>query len=212
MICNQYYNNCKILISYSISYILIGLSIFIVLKIKEYDKINISKQLIIIIIIILILSAFINFMYIYSKNLNIYVNNVHNIPITNNTDIDIENINIENIDIDNIDIDNIDNIEDLRSMFNIDINTMSNEELLSFIDELITNNSNNIIKNEIDQLILKKKTINNNNNIDCAICLSNIQNLYIDLECKHMFHENCLKTWLEHNTNCPLCRRELFNL
>ncbi|KAK1274368.1 RING-H2 finger protein ATL32 [Acorus gramineus] len=26
------------------------------------------------------------------------------------------------------------------------------------------------------------------------------------VSCGHMFHENCIKTWLKRNRTCPMCR------
>ena len=44
-----------------------------------------------------------------------------------------------------------------------------------------------------DEMSLKKvlKIFNNNNN------------------CRHIFHEKCLKEWAQKKTNCPICRAEL---
>ena len=73
-------------------------------------------------------------------------------------------------------------------------------------------------------LLKKKKSIqsiqdplNNCNNlivmigddIDlCSICLSNFENneKIVELPCKHKYHENCIKPWLENTRVCPLCR------
>lgn len=43
----------------------------------------------------------------------------------------------------------------------------------------------------------------------CMICFAPlVLNEKIgDLECKHEFHSNCLKTWLKKNNSCPLCLR-----
>jgi hypothetical protein len=49
------------------------------------------------------------------------------------------------------------------------------------------------------------------NVIVCSICNSNLdegENIY-DLNCKHLFHSNCLKPWLLKKSTCPLCRYEI---
>lgn len=45
----------------------------------------------------------------------------------------------------------------------------------------------------------------------CIIC----QNEYIDdeilkiLQCKHLFHPECLGTWLNKEKTCPVCKNEV---
>lgn len=39
----------------------------------------------------------------------------------------------------------------------------------------------------------------------CVICWSNLESAK-KLPCGHLFHSNCLKSWLEEATHCPLCR------
>jgi hypothetical protein len=44
----------------------------------------------------------------------------------------------------------------------------------------------------------------------CAICLSEIENGDIvgDIPCHHVFHKDCLKSWLQRCNRCPLCQQE----
>ena len=44
-----------------------------------------------------------------------------------------------------------------------------------------------------------------NNNL-CSICLESFCKKNIQTICKHHFHYDCLKKWLEKNTSCPYCR------
>lgn len=47
------------------------------------------------------------------------------------------------------------------------------------------------------------------NDEQCSICLSSLQEgeQTIRLQsCKHVYHANCLKQWLSHGNQCPVCR------
>lgn len=50
-------------------------------------------------------------------------------------------------------------------------------------------------------------------NNDCSICLEDFKegDNVITLQCKHIFHENCLTNWfIKKNTNkieCPICNK-----
>lgn len=43
------------------------------------------------------------------------------------------------------------------------------------------------------------------NNDHCAICWDDMESAR-KLPCGHMFHIQCLRSWLEHDTSCPTCR------
>ena len=45
----------------------------------------------------------------------------------------------------------------------------------------------------------------------CSICLGDIVNEKIILNCNHEFHFNCLTEWTRRRNNCPLCRRQTVN-
>lgn len=58
---------------------------------------------------------------------------------------------------------------------------------------------------------------NNLDDIDtCSICMEAFDEKHIPArirgqgQCRHIFGKDCLKEWLEENTNCPICREELF--
>lgn len=48
----------------------------------------------------------------------------------------------------------------------------------------------------------------NNNSDDCAICWDKMDSAR-KLPCGHLFHNSCLRSWLEQDTSCPTCRTSL---
>lgn len=49
-------------------------------------------------------------------------------------------------------------------------------------------------------------------NPQCPICLEDYEStvpIVRTKDCGHPFHKHCLKSWLQVNRNCPLCRRDL---
>uniref|UniRef100_A0A8C2BX54 E3 ubiquitin-protein ligase AMFR n=1 Tax=Cyprinus carpio TaxID=7962 RepID=A0A8C2BX54_CYPCA len=46
------------------------------------------------------------------------------------------------------------------------------------------------------------------NNDDCAICWDSMTTAR-KLPCGHLFHNSCLRSWLEQDTSCPTCRMSL---
>ncbi|XP_059431189.1 RING-H2 finger protein ATL57-like [Corylus avellana] len=52
------------------------------------------------------------------------------------------------------------------------------------------------------------------NKIDCAICLSEFEEkeaVKVIPFCKHVFHPDCIDTWLSSNVTCPVCRATRFS-
>mmetsp|Transcript_5899 Transcript_5899/g.9179 ORF Transcript_5899/g.9179 Transcript_5899/m.9179 type:complete len:406 (-) Transcript_5899:2263-3480(-) len=47
--------------------------------------------------------------------------------------------------------------------------------------------------------------------IECVVCKDNFEigGECIQLPCKHRFHQDCIKPWLEKHNTCPTCRHEL---
>lgn len=55
--------------------------------------------------------------------------------------------------------------------------------------------------------------------LDCTICLNSLNSHYIAVhtdqesnELKHIFHRTCLEEWMERQTSCPLCRKEIVSI
>ncbi|KVH97514.1 Zinc finger, RING-CH-type [Cynara cardunculus var. scolymus] len=55
-------------------------------------------------------------------------------------------------------------------------------------------------------------SLNDEEEIQCAICLSKVEDddEIRELRCDHFFHSNCLDKWFSYrHTTCPLCRDNL---
>ena len=58
-------------------------------------------------------------------------------------------------------------------------------------------------------------TISIEESLECVICMSSVdvrQRDYMITPCDHIFHEACLKEWLEQKMECPVCRGQLPNV
>jgi E3 ubiquitin-protein ligase RNF115/126 len=55
--------------------------------------------------------------------------------------------------------------------------------------------------------------INSDENKSCNVCYDEFsyedEAVLVQLPCKHIYHEGCLKPWLESHNTCPGCRFEL---
>ena len=45
----------------------------------------------------------------------------------------------------------------------------------------------------------------------CSVCHEEFKEEVecIELECKHLFHRNCISQWLKLKRNCPMCKTEV---
>ncbi len=72
-------------------------------------------------------------------------------------------------------------------------------------DVLVTTDENTLNK-------LNVLKITNDMNEKCAICIEemNEDEEYFDIKCKHIFHKECLETYLKnYNHICPVCRNDV---
>ncbi|CAD8051424.1 unnamed protein product [Paramecium sonneborni] len=92
----------------------------------------------------------------------------------------------------------------------IDPDAMTYEQLLE-LEEQIGNVPKGLTKQQIKQL---PKRILNQDNIPedkCSVCLFEFkeEEKVRELPCKHIYHSNCIKNWLQNNKQCPLCKTEI---
>jgi hypothetical protein len=81
--------------------------------------------------------------------------------------------------------------------------------LFSHIDTITTYTELPISSQTYNSLVISKK----DNNKHCVICFEEYKTIpdrnISELDCSHIFHTDCLKTWLNKNRSCPLCRQEV---
>ncbi len=65
------------------------------------------------------------------------------------------------------------------------------------------------VNEEIAQIPIHFYPIENQNEV-CSICMDEANNdLWVEIPCKHKYHLNCIRNWLNSNNNCPVCRSNL---
>ena len=72
-------------------------------------------------------------------------------------------------------------------------------------------NINNIMNLLPSSTITEKKEGEGQDNNNCIICLSDfdIGDKVTSLPCLHVFHTDCIKSWLQSKNHCPICKYEI---
>ena len=144
----------------------------------------------------------------YNNVFSEYINNTFNNPIDNSINTYLN------------DIQTIVNSNDINTELMNEINSLLSNNLYNTAsqDTLINNNITNrneeldyhiINKNKNKTYNLKKVFILNKNKKECNICLDYINDNACKLNCKHLFHINCIKKWININASCPICRKKI---
>lgn len=99
------------------------------------------------------------------------------------------------------------NLNQLLGVFSPNIDEMTYEEI-AMLEEMIGNVSSGLNKSELNSLGAKAYNLEEEN--DCSICLSELKmhEMFIHLQCRHLFHEKCIKDWLKTKNQCPICKKE----
>jgi len=95
-----------------------------------------------------------------------------------------------------------------------------NENLFTEYYNLFINTMNNLSNDHVAistrRMPVSSRTRSSRNENKCGICLENYEDLntqMVQLECGHIFHEECISNWLtsnqEQSFNCPLCRKNI---
>ena len=143
----------------------------------------------------------------YNRFFHNYINETFNNPIDNS----INNYSNDILELIENNIDNNEIMNEISSLLTNYNNLYNTDNTnISSIDNNVTSRSE-----ELDYKILKKKyylksiLISNKNKIECGICLDYVNDTGYQLDCKHIYHKDCIKKWIKIKPSCPLCREEL---
>lgn len=78
----------------------------------------------------------------------------------------------------------------------------------------LENVKNTVIKEELDKLQIVSFSELKTDEKECSICLDTFEpdSKIRLIDCKHVFHSDCLDTWLlQHDYKCPHCREKIAN-
>ena len=98
-------------------------------------------------------------------------------------------------------------LNDIYSKLNINIHINS----ISYTDHIEEVVNNKYAKKDSSSIISKfksKKYKGENNKYQCTVCLENIEkgDKITKLDCKHIFHTDCINEWVSRDNTCPCCR------
>jgi chromosome segregation ATPase len=90
------------------------------------------------------------------------------------------------------------------------VDEMTYEQLLE-LEEQMGNVANGLTEEEIKNLKYDKYVKDKYSEDKCIICQYNFIELesIVGLPCKHFFHFNCLKPWVDKQHYCPLCKTNI---
>lgn len=85
--------------------------------------------------------------------------------------------------------------------------------LMDSFEEYLEKYSSKKIEGELDIKIQCYETLSKSieEEKECCICQEIFKNkdLVSVLECKHIYHEDCIRQWGKRKNNCPVCRLEI---
>jgi len=89
---------------------------------------------------------------------------------------------------------------------------MTYEQLLE-LEENVGSVSKGLTKKQIKKIpkvIYNRNKFSNNDN-KCVVCQYEFKNgeEVTKLSCGHLFHSECVDTWLSKNKVCPMCHKEI---
>jgi len=153
------------------------------------------------------------------NNINIQQNSANNFFNIINQDMNLNYYNFNQFtNLSNLANEDLDDLPDLINM-NEEPN---NGPILYTTFSLNPLSHNNYVYEDV-KIILSEEQFNNleckhfkelhlNENKECLICIEdfNDEDDVIKIQCNHIFHKNCIKSWVcEESNKCPICRVEI---
>lgn len=78
----------------------------------------------------------------------------------------------------------------------------------SLVDVKVT-----LTENEFNKLTMFSSEVLSDDSVECAICMDCMKHsktIVTQLPCKHLFHRDCISSWLlVESTTCPVCRIDI---
>ena len=91
-------------------------------------------------------------------------------------------------------------------------NNHNSSNIINRYEQRNKNDNNNInkIMEYLPSSIVKEKNAHSENK-NCIICLGEFEQgeTITTLPCVHIFHTNCIKSWLKSNSFCPVCKYKI---
>lgn len=89
-----------------------------------------------------------------------------------------------------------------------------NPQFIRDLLEQLHNPNRGVPKEEINKLTkktFKKKDTPQGEEEQCTICITEFEDgeEIRELPCKHIFHPNCIDTWIVQNSHCPICKDDV---
>ncbi|CAD8060759.1 unnamed protein product [Paramecium primaurelia] len=99
--------------------------------------------------------------------------------------------------------------EQVTNQYRQEIMTLENQLWQMDIDKVFQ--KDNGVPKKLQQKLRMMKM--GKSNRECSICCNHFQKdeTIIQLPCKHIFHKQCLFSWLDHSTKCPNCRSDVLH-
>ena len=146
------------------------------------------------------------------QNLNISANpfrprnNLRNIPLNFRLGLHRDDFNNDFDDEHNDDFDDLNDEDNYPDDLDLD-----NEDIDDDWDDLPRFGLNKEILDNMEISKIKDVGKLDNDKKKCTICLEDYVNGddSIALPCIHIFHANCIKTWLKNQNTCPICKYEI---
>ena len=123
-------------------------------------------------------------------------------------------LNILNPNLSSNEDDDIPNFEDDDEYFRDELDSLNENFDELDLRVLRIKKTNGLEQQIIDNMeIYKMKNVEklDNDKKKCTICLEN----YVDgddsiaLPCIHIFHADCIKTWVKDHNTCPICKKDI---